>query len=240
MKLLHRGLPLILPLVTLLVWELLSRNRILNPVIVPPPSRIAEAFFAMAHNGQLVRNISASLFRVIVGFSLGSFLGLSFGALIGLFPPLERITAFMVSILRPIPMIALVPIFILIFGIDEESKIAIITAGSFWPMFMNTVYGIKGVDRRLLELARVLRKSRFETLARVVFPAALPSLFVGFRLGASAAWVCVVAAEMIAAASGIGYMVMFAREMAQSSVMYMGVLVIGLFGLLIDTVLVRL
>jgi sulfonate transport system permease protein len=137
-------------------------------------------------------------------------------------------------------MIALVPLFILFFGIKETSKIAVITVGAFWPAFLNTQHGIQSVDWKLLNVAYVLKKNRWETLVKIIFPSALPSIFVGAKLGASSAWVCVVAAEMIAASSGIGYMVMFARETSQTTVMYMGILVIGLFGLLIDVCLTRL
>jgi sulfonate transport system permease protein len=230
-------LPVLFPVLVLFLWELLSSHRILNPAILPPPSRIWEAFRALVQNGQIVRHLRASAFRVLWGFMAGSAWGLVIGIVVGLSHKIERATVLIISVLRPIPMIALIPVFILLLGIDEASKIAVITMGAFWPVFMNTIYGIKSVDKKLLELAYALRKSRWYTLIRVVMPSALPPIFVGIRLGAGSAWACVVAAEMIAASSGMGFLVMFAREVSQTSVMFMGVLLIGLFGLFIDFVI---
>jgi sulfonate transport system permease protein len=230
-------LPVLFPVLVLFLWELLSSRRIINPAILPPPSRIFGAFKTLVLNGQIARHLRASVFRVLLGFMMGSVLGLIIGVLVGIFHKIDRATTLIISVLRPIPMIALIPVFILLLGIDEASKIAVITMGAFWPVFMNTLYGIKSVDKKLLELAYALRKSRWYTLLRVVMPSALPPIFVGIRLGAGSAWACVVAAEMIAASSGLGFLVMFAREVSQTSVMFMGVLAIGLFGLFIDFVI---
>ncbi|MDR3284031.1 MAG: ABC transporter permease [Treponema sp.] len=230
-------LPVFFPVLVVVVWEQLSGHRIINPVILPPPSDIFSAFTVMLSNGQVARHLRASAARVLLGFFCGSSLGLILGILIGLFRKIERATILIVNILRPIPLIALIPVFILMMGIGETSKIAVITMGAFWCVLMNTVYGIKSTDKKLLELAYVLRKGRGITLLRIIVPSALPPVFVGIRLGASAAWACVVAAEMIAASSGIGFLIMYAREVTQTSVMFMGVLLIGLFGLLIDTVI---
>jgi sulfonate transport system permease protein len=233
-------LPVLFPVLVLFLWELLSFRRIINPVILPPPSRIFEAFKSLVLNGQIARHLQASAFRVLLGFMAGSVLGLVTGVVVGISHKIERATVLIISVLRPIPMIAMIPVFILLLGIDEASKIAVITMGAFWPVFMNTVYGIKSVDKKLLELAYALGKSRWYTLIRVVMPSALPPVFVGVRLGAGTAWACVVAAEMIAASSGMGFLVMFAREVSQTGVMFMGVFLIGLFGLFIDFVIQRI
>jgi sulfonate transport system permease protein len=233
-------LPVIFPLGLIALWETLSRAGFVSQAILSAPSGIFRAFVSLLKNGQISRHLGASAFRVISGFAIGSALGLVSGVFIGLFRKIERATILIVSILRPIPMIALIPFFILILGIDEASKIAVITMGAFWSVLMNTVYGIKSVDKKLLELAYVLKKRRWVVLSKIVLPSALPPVFVGARLGAGSAWACVVAAEMIAASSGIGFLVMFAREVSQTSVMYMGILLIGLFGLLIDFVIVTL
>lgn len=227
-------LPIIFPVAVVCFWEFAASNGYVSPAIIPAPSKIQVSFSTTLSNGVLARNIGVSLMRVISGYALGTLIGLALGIIIGLFRLVERAAIAFISILRPIPMIALVPLFILFFGIGETSKIAVITVGAFWPAFLNTQHGIKSVDWKLLEVAYVFRKSRWETLTKIIFPSALPSVFVGIKLGASSAWACVVAAEMIAASSGLGYMVMFARETSQTTVMYMGILVIGLFGLLID------
>jgi sulfonate transport system permease protein len=233
-------LPVLFPVFLLFLWEQLSSRRVINPAILPPPSRIFAAFKSLALNGQISRHLRASAFRVLLGFMMGATLGLAVGVIVGISHKIDRATTLIISVLRPIPMIALIPVLILLLGIDEASKIAVITMGAFWPVFMNTVYGIKSVDRKLLELACALRKSRWYTLVRVVMPSALPPIFAGIRLGAGSAWACVVAAEMIAASSGLGFLVMFAREVSQTSVMFMGVLLIGFFGLFIDFIIQRI
>jgi sulfonate transport system permease protein len=233
-------LPVLFPVLVLFLWEQLSACGLINPAILPPPSRICGAFKSLVLNGQIFRHLRASVVRVLLGFMMGTVLGLVIGVIVGISHKIDRATTLIISVLRPIPMIALIPVFILLLGIDEPSKIAVITMGAFWPVFMNTIYGIKSVDKKLLELASALKKSRWYTLIRVVMPSALPPIFVGIRLGAGAAWACVVAAEMIAASSGLGFLVMFAREVSQTSVMFMGVLLIGLFGLFIDFIIQRI
>jgi len=233
-------LPIIFPLIVIYFWEYAGQNGLVSPAIAPAPSRIYESFLKYLASGIFFRNLNISLLRVVSGYALGTSLGITLGIIVGLFLFVERSTFLFVSILRPIPIVALVPLFILFFGIGETSKLAVIALGSFWPSFINTQHGIKNVDSRLLDVAHALRKNRWETLVKVIFPSSLPSIFVGARLGASVAWMCVVTAEMIAASSGLGYMVMFARETSQTAVMYLGVLVIGLFGLALDLGLTNL
>ncbi|HWQ78453.1 MAG TPA: ABC transporter permease, partial [Anaerovoracaceae bacterium] len=230
-------LPVLFPLLVLAFWQLLSNRQLINPVLLPSPSRILSAFESMLAGGDLARHMQMSGYRVISGFLLGSAGGLILGVFVGLFHKVDRATTVIVNILRPIPMIALIPLFIIWLGIDEASKIAVITVGSFWCVFMNTIYGVKSVDNKLIEIGYVLKKSRLEILLKIVLPSALPSIFAGIRLGAGNAWACVVAAEMIAASSGIGFLVMFAREISQTDIMMVGILMIGLFGLFIDYLL---
>jgi sulfonate transport system permease protein len=233
-------LKLFFPLAALALWEYISGRRIVNPAILPPPSGIFFAFTALLSNGQIARHLGASALRVLPGFLFGTVSALILGTLIGLFRKIDQATGLVINVLRPIPMIALIPVFILSLGIGEGSKIAVITLGAFWPVLMNTVYGIKNTDRKLLELAYALKKSRGATLFRIVLPSALPPVFVGIRLAAGNAWACVVAAEMIAASSGVGFLIMYAREVTQTGVMFMGVLLIGIFGLIIDTAIAAL
>jgi len=233
-------LPIFLPLIIVLLWEYAGKNGLVSPSIAPAPSRIYDSFTKTLASGIFFRHLSISLIRVVSGYALGTSLGLIFGIIVGLFYIVERSTFLIVSLIRPIPIVALVPLFILFFGIGETSKLAVIALGSFWPVFLNTQHGIRNVDPKLVDVAYVLRKSRWETLIKVIFPSSLPSIFVGARLGAGTAWVSVVTAEMIAASSGLGYMVMFARETSQTAIMYLGVLVIGLFGLFLDLGLTNL
>jgi sulfonate transport system permease protein len=162
------------------------------------------------------------------------------GVLTGLFAKVNDVLAALMGVLRPIPVIAWVPVLIVWMGIDESSKVLVIAIASFWPALLNTYQGVRNVDKKLLEVASILEKSKFVVLTKVVIPSAVPFIFAGMRLGVGGAWSSVVGAEMIAAAAGIGYMIAYARELSQPDVMFVGVFVIGLVGLLIDAILLRL
>jgi sulfonate transport system permease protein len=227
-------LPLVLPVLILLAWELLSRRGFIRPTILPAPSAIWLTFKEMALSGELLTHLKISLVRVFQGFTVGAGLGIVAGILIGLSPTVERSLVLVTGLLRPIPIIAWVPVLILWMGIDESSKVTVIAIGSFWPVLLSVVHGIRNTDRRYLEVARVLEKSRLILLTKVVLPSALPSIFTGLRIGIGIAWMSVIGAELIAASSGIGYMIMYARELSQPDVMLVGVVSIGITGLVID------
>lgn len=233
-------LSLVAPIVLIWLWEILSIKGVINPSIMPAPSRIFYTFKSMVANGELSKHLTVSVIRVAQGFIIGSILGIILGILMGLFDKINRICLLLVGILRPIPIIAWVPMLILWMGIDDASKITVIAIGSFWPVLINTINGIKSTDEKYLEVSYILEKSKIETLIKVVIPAALPSIFTGLRIGIGAAWMSVVGAEMIAAATGIGYLIMFARELSQPDVMLVGVFSIGVIGLVIDLSIVKI
>lgn len=227
-------LPLAVPLLLIVVWELLSKKGFIRPTILPPPSDIWLVLVDMTTSGELPKHLLVSLVRVIKGFSVGALLGLVVGVLIGLSPRVERALVLITGLLRPIPIIAWVPVLILWMGIDEASKITVIAIGSFWPVLLNVVHGIRNTDKKYVEVATILEKNRWTLLTKVVLPSALPSIFTGIRIGIGIAWMSVVGAELIAASSGVGYMIMYARELSQADVMLVGVISIGITGLLID------
>ncbi len=230
-------LPLALPVMLLVVWEVLSRKGFIRPTILPPPTDIWQVVVEMTVSGELLKHLLISLERVVKGFSVGAVLGLISGILIGLSPRIERAVALVTGLLRPIPIIAWVPVLILWMGIDEASKITVIAIGSFWPVLLNVIQGIRSTDRKYLEVATILEKSRWMLLTKVILPSALPSIFTGIRIGIGIAWMSVVGAELIAASSGVGYMIMYARELSQADVMLVGVFSIGITGLLIDYII---
>lgn len=233
-------LPLIVPLVVLVIWEALGRNGFIRPTILPQPSAIFATGREMISSGELFKHLAVSLWRVTKGFMFGAGSGLVGGLLIGLSPRAERSLALVTGLLRPIPIIAWVPVLILWMGIDEGSKVTVIAIGSFWPVLLNVVHGIRNTDKRFLEVATILEKSRYVLLSKVIIPSALPSIFTGLRIGIGIAWMSVVGAELIAASSGVGYMIMYARELSQADVMLVGVISIGVTGLLIDVLIRRL
>lgn len=230
-------LKVIAPILLLVVWQTFGTMGVLNEHILPPPSKVIVAFAQLFESGKLVENLVISLFRVFRGFILGALAGVTIGIIMGLSRPINKILSSLVSIFRPIPMIAWIPLLILGLGIGEESKVAVIFIGTLWPVLLNTISGILSVDTKLIEVSRVLEKNKIEMLTKVIMPSAWPAIFTGLRLGISTAWTCVVAAEMIAASSGIGYMIMYARELSQPDVVLVGVFTIGFVGLFIDAII---
>jgi sulfonate transport system permease protein len=228
-----------LPVLLLAAWEILGRAGVLNGSIFPVPSRVADSFIDMVRRGRMQKHLLISLWRVAKGFCAGSALGLSAGIVIGLSERANKITASLIGLLRPIPMVAWIPLLILWLGIDEASKVTLIAIGTFWPVLLNTSRGIRNSDRKLMEVGVVLEKTRWEMLAKVVLPSAFPFIFTGLRLGVGSAWTCVVTAEAIAAAAGVGYLIMYARELSQPPVMFSAVITIAVVGLILDMLLQR-
>lgn len=228
------------PILLLLFWQLAADQGWMNKSVLPSVKNVIETGIKITDSGKLQKHLIASIGRVLKGFALGGILGIILGIFMGLSKFLHRFLGSLVNLLRPIPMIAWIPIFILWFGIGETTKISLIALGTFWPVLLNTISGIISVDEKLIEVTTVLNKSKIIVLTRVILPAAVPSIFTGIRLGIGAAWSCVVAAEMIAATKGIGFMITYARETAKPGEVFVGVIVIGVIGLLIDVVIRRI
>lgn len=228
------------PLVLVALWYIATNTGLVRTSILPTPQKVVSTLWSLCKSGKLWADMSISIVRVLRGFALGAFCGVVIGSLMAFFPVFNRIASTLVSVFRPIPMLAWIPILILWLGIGEPSKTAVIFIGSFWPVLLNTIHGIQSTDPKLLEVAKILEKKRSVQIFKVYLPSALPSIFTGFRLGISSAWTCVVGAEMIAATSGIGYMIHYARELAQPARVYAGVFCIGFVGVLIDKGLLAL
>jgi sulfonate transport system permease protein len=233
-------LPLVVPMILLFAWETLSARGLIRASILPAPSIIWQTLLDMLKSGELINHLWTSIVRVLQGFAVGGVMGLVMGFLIGLSEKVERSLSLVTGLLRPIPIIAWVPVLILWMGIDEASKVTVIAIGSFWPVLLNVIHGIRNTDRKFIEVARVLEKSRASLWWNVILPSALPSIFTGVRIGIGIAWMSVIAAEMIAASAGVGYLIMYARELSQPDVMLVGVVSIGVTGLLIDVIIRRL
>lgn len=228
------------PLVILIAfWEYASRAGWLNPSIMPAPSGIVQTFVTMVQSGRWQTNLLASLGRIVKGYIFGASCGLVVGFLMGNFKPIDKLLTILVGFFRPIPTIAWIPMFILWLGIGDLSKVTIISIGCFWPVLLNTVNGIKSVDKKLIEVAVVLEKSWLVKLYKIILPSALPSVLTGLRLAVSSALMGVLAAEMLAANSGIGFLITFGRELAQPGIMLVGVLTIAFMGLAVDFILIR-
>lgn len=228
---------LILPIILVILWQLAANAGSINVQLFPSPAKIWQAFVKSVLNGKLTANIGISLQRVLLGYIYGAVLGIVVGIGLGLSRKAYRLLSFLLELLRPIPIIAWVPVLIMIFGIGESSKVIVIVIGTFWSVFLNTYDGIRSVDAKYLEVADMFMKGKQEKIFTVMLPAALPNIFTGLRLGIGSAWVSVIGAELIASSAGLGYMISYSREMAQPANMYVAVFVIGIIGYFINVLL---
>lgn len=228
---------LLFPILLLLLWELASQAGLIRATILPAPSRVFLTGLDVIADGSLTHNIWVSLLRVIQGYIFGALFGIVLGVLMGLSPVIRNALSLLTNVLRPIPIIAWVPVLILWMGIDEASKVTVIAIGTFWPVLISVIDGIRNVDQKYLEVAHIFMKSKLIVLTRVILPASLPTIFTGLRVGVGTAWMSVIGAELIAASAGLGYMISYARELSQPDNMLVGVFAIGIIGLLINVLL---
>lgn len=239
-RLLWVGEYLILPVLLLAVWQAAVDLKWVKPILLPAPTTVAVTFWAMVVSGELPKHLAISLWRVLEGFAIASVFGLLLGIGIGLSRRLDRMTDLTLQLIKPIPPISWIPLAILWFGIGEVGKIYIIFLGAFFPVLVNTIDGIRQTDHRYVELAEVLEISRARLIAQVILPSALPAIMTGLRVGLMVAWMCVVAAELIAASSGVGFLIMDARLLSQTDQVLVGMITIGAMGKLLDVILKRL
>ena len=228
---------LVLPFSLVLVWETVCRAGLVNNYAMPAPETVVQTAADSIRDGSLWGHILTSFFRVHEGFMLAAVFGLVIGVTMGLSKKAEHFFEVTVQILKPIPPIAWIPLAILWFGIGEQSKLFIIILGAFFPILLNTISGIHNLDPRYLELAEVYEMSRKRLITKIILPGAMPEILTGIRIGLGNAWVCVVAAEMIAASQGIGYMLSNGRSMSRPDIVILGMLLIGIIGKVVDDLL---
>lgn len=224
----------ILPLVILFVWWWGARSSWWSPYLLPGPAQVVKSFLSLAERGVLARHVTASLLRIVKGFGLSAVSALALAFACGASGFLNRQLAVTLDILRHIPPMAMIPLLILWFGIGEASKLAIIVMAAFFPVFLNTLQGIRSCDAGLIEVARSFRYSRPQIMRLVVVPYAIPYILTGMRLGLGYGWRSLIASELVAASSGIGFMIIEAEQLARPDVIMVGVLVIGILGSLTD------
>ena len=232
--------PWIVPLLILLAWEASSRSGWLSVRILPEPLAVATAFWRLLASGSLVHDVAISTGRALGGLAIGGGLGLVLGLLTGTFRSAETLLDTTLQMIRNVPALALIPLVILWFGIDETAKLFLVAIGVFFPIYLNTYHGIRAVDAGLIEMARSYGLQGWPLYREVILPGALPSILVGLRFSLGLMWVLLIVAETISAQSGIGYMTMNAREFLQTDVVLVGVLLYALLGKLADLVARRL
>jgi sulfonate transport system permease protein len=231
----RRVAPWIVPVTILLAWQAASATGLLDDRIMPAPVAVAEAFWRMARSGELARDVLVSAERALAGFAVGGGIGFALGMLNGLSGLSEKLTDSTLQMLRNIPHLALIPLVILWFGIGEEAKLFLVALGVFFPIYVNTLHGVRSVDPQLLEMARAYDMPESAIFWRVVFPGALPSIFVGLRYGLGIMWLTLIVAETISASSGIGFMAMNAREFMMTDVVVLSILIYAALGKLADS-----
>jgi ABC-type nitrate/sulfonate/bicarbonate transport system permease component len=235
----HRLAALATTVVVVVAWEIIaeyvyprfvptSRN------IFPPPSAVLKIAWDLLSNGELVRHAAYSLGRVATGFVLACGVGVPLGLTMGAWPAWRRQVSVVVEVLRPIPPFAWIPIGLLWFGVGDTQSVFVIFIASVFPIVLNTVFGVDSVDPVLKRSALSLGASRLRLFLRVVLPAALPQIIVGMRISLGFAWMVLVASELIGSTSGLGHLILDSRNLGLPSLAFMGMLVIGLIGYLLD------
>ena len=228
---------ILLLLLILAVWTIMEKKGALNTVIMPAPSKILSTFLNLVKSGMLWNNLLISLIRVLKGYLIAASLGIVLGILIGLFRHLNRLTDLLIQIIKPIPPIAWIPLVILWFGIGEEGKVFLIFLGGFFTILINVVDGIRQTDTKLIEVSKSMETPFLKHVFLLVIPHSAPNIFTGLRVGLSSCWMCVVAAELVSSTTGLGYMIMNARQFGQTDVVIVGMLTIGVLGKVMDSLL---
>lgn len=234
------ALPWLVPAVILLGWQAAVSVGLVSNRFMPAPLDVVRAGWEAGRTGELWTNLGVSTLRALAGFVVGGGIGFALGLANGLSRLSERLTDTSVQMVRNVPHLSLIPLVILWFGIGEEAKLFLVALGVFFPIYANTLHGIRSVDPGLVEMGRVYGMSRTELFTRVVLPGALPSIFVGLRYALGIMWLTLIVAETISASSGLGYMAMQAREFMLVDVVVLAILIYAGLGKLADALTRRL
>jgi len=227
--------PWILPIAIIVIWQIACATGYVSSRVLPAPSDVALAAWKSLQSGELEKNIWVSFWRATVGFLIGGGIGFAFGLANGLSQLSDKLTDTTLQMIRNVPHLAMIPLVILWFGIDESAKLFLVALGVFFPIYLNALHGIRTADPQLIEMGRIYGMTKGELFWRVVFPGALPSIFVGLRFALGIMWLTLIVAETIAASSGLGYMAMQAREFMLIDVVVLSILIYALLGKLADS-----
>jgi ABC-type nitrate/sulfonate/bicarbonate transport system permease component len=215
---------------TLLLWELVSRAGWANPLILPPVSRIFASFGSLLSSGQIPAQILVSLRRAALGYGLAAIVFIPLGVLMGLFDRLHRALEVVIEMLRPIPPPVVIPVAMLFFGLEDQMKVFVIFFSCAWPILLNTLDGVRNIDRVLLHTARTFGLSQGQIIWRVILPACSPQVMTGLRVSLPITLILVVISEMVGSTDGIGYFVLDSQRRFRVAQMYAGMLSLALLG----------
>ncbi|TYQ23462.1 aliphatic sulfonate ABC transporter permease SsuC [Pseudanabaena sp. UWO310] len=229
-------LPWLVPIFAIFIWQICSQIGWLSAKILPAPLDIFKVGIKLAQSGELLKHITISGTRALIGFAIGGGIGFLLGLINGTFLIAETLLDTSLQMLRNIPHLALIPLVILWFGIGEEAKIFLVVIGVMFPIYLNTFHGIRTVDTGLIEMGKVYGLNALGVFWHIVLPGALPSILVGVRFSLGIMWLTLIVSETIAADSGIGYLAMNAREFLQTDVVVFAILLYALLGKLADAI----
>lgn len=221
-------------LIVLGVWILVSRLGIFNPYVLPTPEKVLNSFFRMLQSGEMFVDITISLGRVLKGFSIAFILAFLLGTFRILLPKATRYYEYLLHFFRNVPPLSMIPLLILWCGIGETTKTVIIVLASFFPMYLSIVKGFTSCDKKLLEVGEVFGYTSFEKFRYIILPQASVDILVGMRIGMGYSWRAIIGAEMVAASTGLGHMILFAQQMSRTDKVIVGIIVIGLVGYITD------
>ncbi|HBF3264170.1 TPA: ABC transporter permease [Clostridioides difficile] len=220
--------------IILLLWKITNYLGIWSDYILPSPEKVYSTFLNMISDGSIFINVYASMKRVLIGFAISTAIGVPLGIFFGIYSGVYEYFKSLINFLRNTPPLALIPMLILWFGIGEESKIIIIVLASFFPIFTSTLKGIKNCDSKLIEVCRVFEFSKLQIIFKIIIPNAILDIAVGLKLALGYSFRAIIGAELVAASSGLGYLISDGKEMSRTDVVIVGIIVIGLLGIITD------
>ena len=229
-----RLVPWLVPVGLIVVWQIASSLGWLSTRVLPAPVDVVKAAWNLTVSGELWTHVKVSAGRALAGLAIGGGAGLALGLLTGSVKFFETLLDSTIQMVRNIPALALIPLVILWFGIDESAKLFLISVSVFFPIYLNTFHGIRNVDPQLIEMGRTYGLTRWQLYREVILPGALSSILVGLRFSLGLMWVILIVAETISAQAGIGYLTMNAREFLQTDIVLVGILLYALLGKLAD------
>lgn len=224
----------------LVLWELVPRLGIVDSAFLPPFSRVVETGVAFAAKGELWPHVQVSILRALGGFALGVATGVPAGIILGWYPPVERYLNPLLQLLRQINPVSLLPVFILFFGLGYFTKIAVIYWVVVWPILLGAMSGVRYVDPALIKYGRSLALSDWQLFSRIVVPSSIPSIVTGMRLAVTYSFLMLVVSEMVGANSGLGYLVVNSQYLMSIDLLYVGVIILALLGIIANYLLVWL
>ena len=224
------------PITVLVLWEVLAQAGVIPTRVLPAPSVVVETGWRLIQTGELQKHLLVSLLRALGGLAIGLILGLVLGVAVGFWRLGDAVLDRSLQMIRAIPFFAILPLVIIWFGVGEEGKLFLVAKAVLFPIYLNTVLGIRQVDPKLLELAKVSKLTRSETIFKVILPGALPSILNGLRVAIAVAWLALIVAETIGARSGLGFLATDAREYLRTDVIVLTIFIYALIGILSDVI----